>query len=73
MRGLLVFAIAGFALAGSASAQTGSEGRYCLSSFGTGSSVNCSFDTLEQCLQSKTSNGDTCESNPRYVPRRERH
>jgi hypothetical protein len=61
----LIIAAALLAFAASAQAQSGVDGQWCLSSFGSGDNVNCSFETLASCMESKTSNSDTCSINPR--------
>jgi len=42
------------------------NGRWCLSEFGAGEAVNCTFTSLAQCNKSKISNGDMCTLNPRH-------
>ena len=73
-----VFVVAAVAAYGSSQARTslsGHAGKYCLSEWFAGEDVNCSFRTLAQCEQSKTSFADSCQPIPvreaRRVPRRE--
>lgn len=58
------------AIASSAHAQSGNNGRWCLSERHVGPDVNCSFQTFAQCQASKTSPQDTCSRNPRRSTRR---
>lgn len=45
--------------------RTSHAGKYCLSEWFAGEDVNCSFRTMAQCEQSKTSFADMCRPNPR--------
>lgn len=66
MRYAIAITIGLFAVTTSAVAQTGSNSKYCLSEYLVSPKANCSFRTLAQCEQSKTSNVDTCNLNPAY-------
>jgi hypothetical protein len=44
--------------------RSGDAGKYCLSEWFAGENVNCTFRTLAQCEQSKTSFADSCQRNP---------
>jgi hypothetical protein len=45
--------------------RTSHASKYCLSEWFAGEDVNCSFRTMTQCEQSKTSLADMCRPNPR--------
>jgi len=63
-----VFVVAAIAACSSSQARehrSGHAGKYCLSEWFAGEDVNCSFRTLAQCEQSKTSFADSCQPNPR--------
>ena len=60
----LILATAVYSLMASANAHSGTNGKWCLNERVAGESANCSFATLTQCEQSKTSHVDTCTRNP---------
>jgi len=66
MRWVLVFSLAVAAVTGAAQARehgSAHAGKYCLSEWFAGEDVNCSFRTMAQCEQSKTSFADSCRPN----------
>ncbi|HLL27618.1 MAG TPA: DUF3551 domain-containing protein [Xanthobacteraceae bacterium] len=69
---ILVFLGALFAASLLLQTSASAEGPYCLESAdgGGGSTINCAYESMAQCLASKSQPSDRCMVNPRIGTRR---